>query len=255
MRKFVNTLDHARFESTNALWNRLMLNDPWSVGYVTTLIESRIFENKEAWEEFYYASGEERDKKMSALPPEISKMLNYDALIRKDKAKVQSLKWDLKNLNFQYGRTKPLMVKKGKLLYRGAQYFNIEISEAECIEAVRFRVICQTWNGVVIREKNAVEYLQKLFPKIEFRKTDGKFDHRYAVDFEAYKNGHLICGLQIKPPSYLRSKAPYVLTAKKANERKNGLYFSQYGKPVFDIIFGKGKIENPDAISKIKELI
>ena len=54
MDEFTNKLNTALFESTNALWNDLMLNDPWSVGYVTTLIEMDTFDNKEEWETFYY---------------------------------------------------------------------------------------------------------------------------------------------------------------------------------------------------------
>jgi hypothetical protein len=37
MDEFVNTLNVAGFENTNSIWNLLMLNDPWGVGYVTTL--------------------------------------------------------------------------------------------------------------------------------------------------------------------------------------------------------------------------
>ena len=38
MTEFVLSIDTRKFSSTNALWNDLMLNDPLSVGYVSTLI-------------------------------------------------------------------------------------------------------------------------------------------------------------------------------------------------------------------------
>jgi hypothetical protein len=44
--EFVLNIDANRFRSTNASWNALMLNDPWSVGYVTTLIELVPFAKK-----------------------------------------------------------------------------------------------------------------------------------------------------------------------------------------------------------------
>ena len=51
MDEFVLTIDKDKFRSTNAKWNELMLNDPWSVGYVSTLIEAANWKNKEEWEE------------------------------------------------------------------------------------------------------------------------------------------------------------------------------------------------------------
>lgn len=61
MDEFKLPIDEAKFRSTNGMWNRLMLNDPWSVGYVSTLIELQEWESKEQWEEFYYANGEQRN--------------------------------------------------------------------------------------------------------------------------------------------------------------------------------------------------
>lgn len=54
MEEFVLGIDREKFSSTNAKWNALMLNDPWSVGYVSTLIELQSWQSKEEWEEFYY---------------------------------------------------------------------------------------------------------------------------------------------------------------------------------------------------------
>ena len=57
---FQNLIDLNKFKSTNAIWNELKLNSPWSVGYVTNLIESSIFSSKEEWRDYYYNSGKER---------------------------------------------------------------------------------------------------------------------------------------------------------------------------------------------------
>ena len=45
MDEFVLKIDENKFRSTNDTWNRLMLNDPWSVGYVSTLIETTCWRN------------------------------------------------------------------------------------------------------------------------------------------------------------------------------------------------------------------
>ncbi len=39
MDEFILQIDETKFRSTNGPWNNLCLNDPWSVGYVSTLIE------------------------------------------------------------------------------------------------------------------------------------------------------------------------------------------------------------------------
>ena len=39
MEEFVNIIAPQKYAATNGPWNDLQLNSPWSVGYVTTLIE------------------------------------------------------------------------------------------------------------------------------------------------------------------------------------------------------------------------
>ena len=255
MYEFVNKLNIGKFESSNGIWNQLMLNDPWSVGYVTTLIESRIFKSKEDWENFYYLSGEQRNTQLSKLSKDVADRLNNEQLVRIDKPQIESMGWTLKNLNFQFGRTQEQFSIKGKILFNEALRKNIDISEDECIEAVRFRTICQTWNGVVVREQNTIALLKKIFPSITFEKTIGEFDYEFAVDYQLNYSGKLICGIQIKPNSYVVSKSPYVKVAREANRKKNESYTQKYGVKVYDIIFEKGNILNPEIITTIKQLV
>ena len=78
-----------------------------------------------------------------------------------------------------------------------------DITAEECIECVRFRTICETWNGIVIRERNTVTILKVVsFRHADFVKVDGAFDHLYAVDYEIFLRGKPVCGVQIKPQSY-----------------------------------------------------
>jgi len=255
MDEFINSLNIARFESTNGLWNDLMLNDPWSVGYVTNLIETTEFRNKEEWEEFYYNSGENRDAELCKLSPELKEKLDNEQLILKNKNEIADLSKDLKNLNFNFGRTKLQIKQKGKILYQSAIKKGIDITETECAEAVRFRTICQTWNGVVIRERKTINLLKQNFSELNFQKTNGHFDYEYAVDYQAFKGNVLICGIQIKPASYTRSNATYVIKAKSANKRKNEKYTEKFKVPVFDIFFEKGQILNSQVLRKIKEIV
>jgi hypothetical protein len=116
---------------------------------------------------------------------------------------------------------------------------------------VRFRVICETWNGVIVRERNTIQVLKEKFPDYEFRKVSGEIDHQYAVDYEVYKNGKLTVAIQIKPQSYTW-KAPYILKARQANMFKNQEYFKNFGVRVYDIIADtKGNIQNQEVLKNL----
>lgn len=249
--EYILTIDAQKFKSTNAAWNNLMLNDPWSVGYVTTLIELVQFENKEDWEKFYYESGEQREQLIANLDVGQQNIVNDETLIRINKNAVSQLSWDLKNLNTQYGRTNNRLYKKGQILFDTVRNNGLGLTVDECVECVRFRVICETWNGVIVREKNTVQNLLKKFPNTEFRKVSGEMDYKYAVDYELYKNGILTSAIQIKPKSYTFN-APYIERAKSANKRKNQEYLKIFGAQVYDVISdSKGNIVNIEILKNL----
>jgi hypothetical protein len=253
--EFINTVDLDKFRATNAHWNNLLLNDPWSVGYVSTLIEMQNFSSKEAWEQFYYDSGALRNEQISKCSEWDKQLLNDSGLKYTNPNKIYGLSWDLKNLNFQYGRTEVQMAEKGKILFDFVSSQNINISLEECVESVRFRTICETWNGIILREKNTIEVLKKQFPKLTFEKTSGEFDHKFAVDYELKLSEKLVCGIQIKPKSYL-GNAPYLKKAQQANKYKNAEYIKSFGKPVMDIISQlNGVILNPEIVQIIDNQI
>ena len=234
MDEFINKIDPAKFRKTNVPWNDLMLNDPWSVGYVTTLILLKPFANKEEWEEFYYEMGSYRQKKLQGLPKAQVLLLNDEQLVRTNSKMIISLR-ELRNINNQNGRTKKELESKGGILYTHIKDKHPEISLQDCIEAVRFRVICETWNGVILREKRTVKKLEEKFTEFTFRSTSGEEDHLYAVDFEVYKGSLRVCGIQIKPKSYTFD-SPYLRRAKAANHQKFEKYKRDFGVPVFTII-------------------
>lgn len=248
MEEFKLSIDVGKFRSTNAAWNNLMLNDPWSVGYVSQLIETKEWSSKEEWEQFYYDSGEERQR---LIPPTYQELLNDDSLQLTQKNRIQALSWQLKNLNYQYGRTKEDLMSKARKLNSVA----INLTLAECYECVRFRTICETWNGIIVRENNTIKNLSQLFPNLEFRKTDGNIDHTYAVDYEVLCDGVLKCGIQIKPKSYMFN-APYLQKARYANQQKYAAYTKLKGVPVLTIISkGNGEIVNEETLRELRDAV
>lgn len=250
MEEFVLSIDRAKFSSTNAMWNKLMLNDPWSVGYVSTLIELQPWSSKEDWESFYYESGKQRKTLLGAN----AALLEDYSLVRTNSSRVDALSFDIKNLNTQYGRTPEDLAHKAQTLYDAVKNNGHDLTLEDCVECVRFRVICETWNGIILRENNTIQTLQTSFPQLTFTKTSGEDDHKYAVDFEVSQSGILICGIQVKPKSYTWN-VPYVIKARSANRLKNAEYSRIKGIPVFDIISKtNGEILNPRALDEIKML-
>ena len=176
MDEFINTLDRSLFESTNYIWNSLKLNDPWGVGYVTALIEQKQFSSKEEWENYYYESGEKRNSEILKLPKDVRDLLDNESIILTDKKRIGELESDILKYNYYYGRTRDQLLKKGRILFTKALATKIEISEQQCVEAVRFRTICQTWNGVVVRERNTIDRLKSLLKDMQFIKASGEMD-------------------------------------------------------------------------------
>jgi len=258
MEKFENQLDPSKFRSTNSAWNELRLNAPWNVGYVATVIEAKPFSSKEEWERFYYESGRQRNDEIGELPSEIATQLNDKTLPKTDPGRVKSFDKRYKRLNFNRGRTRDQLGEIGQMLYKHVAASGTSISQEECAECVRFRTICETWNGVVIRERNTVETLEREFPDVSFEQTRGEKDHDYAIDYEILVGDQVACGIQIKPVSYKkRLWVPYLKRAHQANKRKHRAYERDYGCKAFYIYSeSSGEIVNgQDAFPLIRQAV
>jgi len=247
---FILSIGRDKFRSTNGIWNNLRLNDPWSVGYVSDLIASKPFRMKEEWEEFYYNSGLERSHQLLKLAPKTRNLLNNFLLIKQNPARIKTIPKNLTVLNTRYGRTKNDLMLKAKFLCKET---NHALSLEECFFCVRFRTICETWNGIIVCEKNTIKNLQTKFPQILFRKVEGERDYKYAIDYELFYAEKLLGAIQIKPKSY-SGNAPYIKKAKKANEQKHHSYNKVYGRNVrFVIADMRGNIlNNDDFISRLQ---
>lgn len=248
---FTNDLEYRKFQYTNKIWNEIKMNSPWSVGNVSYLINSHNFRNKEEWKEFYFKSGEDRLAKMKKLSSSDVAKLN---LIEMD----ETLSYGIKNVNFKFGRTRDELIHKGHVLYeavlRDGNKMGLTIKE--CIYAVMFRTIGETWNGIIQRELNTIKVLEETINNkaLIVKKVNGDFDATYAVDFELYINNHLLCGIQVKPPSYLTGTTQELQDIKVINEEKNKLYAEKYKSKVH-YIYSKinGTIDNVAVIDEIIE--
>lgn len=245
---FVNEISKEKFKSTNELWNKLGLNKAWSVGYTTNLIKQKKFKNKEEWYTHYFQSGEDRLEKIKQLSQNEVNLLKSNNI---------SQNKELNKLNFNYGRTKQEIAQKGVILYEeilkeGNPH---HLTESECKYIAYYRVVCETWNGVIGREiatkDTVINHFNEKGYEISFIDTSGSFDYNYGVDFEVYYEGNIVCGIQIKPESY-KAEKPYLEVAKKINENKNNKYKSKFGRNVHYIYAShRGCISNIEILDTI----
>lgn len=199
---FINKINHNKFSATNKFWNLYCFNSPENVGMLSDLINQKAFSSKEEWEEYYYEHGRSKEQ-IKKIGEEFYLKIN-EFLSQNDE-------------------------------FIGDMEYMSQLTLEECIECVRFRVICETWNGIVVRETNTINQLiQRYGDKFTFNKTEGNIDYNYAVDFFMYYNGTLICGIQIKPESYTEFNTN-TKEAWKANKVKNEKFTEIYNVPVVTI--------------------
>jgi hypothetical protein len=129
------------------------------------------------------------------------------------------------------------------------------LSEAVCYDYVKFRVLGQTWNGM-LNEINLIEELKQEFPNIDFKKADYDLDENYFTDWQAYSNDTLFLGLQIKPITYMYMNTPYQNQAKLNHERQRTNYKEKFKVPHFLIYYENGKLyEKQKVLNQINILL
>ncbi|WP_438265799.1 MjaI family restriction endonuclease [Clostridium disporicum] len=241
-------MESKRFSSTNYLWNELGLNKGWSIGVLSSIIKQKRFKCKEDWYNYYFESGEKRLKKIETLN------LNEKGLLNSD---TPSINKELNKLNFNYGRTKSEIAEKGTLLFEALEKEGNphNLTKRECMYIAYYRIICETWNGIMCREKNTTtkltQYLIELGYEVSLIDTSGKFDSYYGVDFELYYEGYIVCGIQIKPVSYTKTNEGLQKSI-ELNKVKNNLYNEKFNRNVY-YIYSKqnGYIENKEVIDEL----
>jgi len=125
------------------------------------------------------------------------------------------------------------------------QKYKIDLVTAK--KYVHFRVIGQTWNGM-INEENIIKELEKEYLNIYFLKTEYEKDEQYFTDWEAWHRKTLLFGIQIKPISYSKMFTPYQLKAKENHKKQSDKYSKKYGVPHIIIYYENKKIHNKQSV-------
>ena len=125
-----------------------------------------------------------------------------------------------------------------------------KIDKVDAAEYVHFRVIGQTWNGMMYEIK-CINTLQEYFPNLTFRKTPFEIDDQYCTDWEAYSD-KLLFGIQIKPESYIYMNSPYQNKAKERHQEQVEKYKEKFKVPHYFVYYADGKmIQDIDLFNKI----
>ena len=111
------------------------------------------------------------------------------------------------------------------------------IDQTNAKRYVYFRIIGQTWNGMV-NEFRVIEQLQEKFPTIEFKKTDFKKDNELFTDWEGFTNsGELLFGIQVKPITYYFMGQDWQLKVKESHKGKIQTYENLYHVPHYMVYY------------------
>lgn len=249
-------LDPKILQSTNAMWNELRLNAPWSVGYVAYLIDQNVFESYEDWARYYFNSGHERKTLINSEWSVFKQDLEYqiprpsDKLGKIDRTNIPNACLDL---NYYFGRDEEDLLEKAAILIHHLPKLQLSLNEG--LEIVKHRVLKETWNGIVVREQNCIVGLSQIFPHVNFVSSPAAFDHQYAIDFVAKIDDVPIFAIQIKPESY-KANLPYIIKAQKANYLKHQSFYQKYGIRIFTLLAShSGEIINLSALERIKSLL
>lgn len=225
--------------NTERIWDVSHIRTTWSVGSFSYLIDQFKSNDLTSFINAYYKSGEDRLQEISKLPENFQKyLLDYKLYITKPFV-ARSIPKNISYLNTRYGRTKEELKTKAldlKLLCEGK---NLQLSSDECFDLVCYRLFNQTWDGLILREKNTIENLEKKYPNIRFKKTSHNIDEVYSIDFEMFdQSDKLVGALQIKPVSYMHA-GNSIAKDKKLHEKGNKKYFKMFNVPIFYIFSEK----------------
>lgn len=248
--------DKSKLANSQGIWNHLYLNDPWSIGYVSNLIETASFQSKSYWEQFYFESGEERNRIVADLPVEKQQLLNDELFLFQNREIMMTLPEKFKAVNYEHGRTRSQLNKKAELQFQICRQHHIEITEQESQEIVHFRVIGETWNNMMARKQQVVEHILSLEAEdITVEKTDFDTEKLYAVDYEIKQNQKLLCAIQIKPTSFIKSLSEKVINAQSVFKKKHEQYSVRFNKAVNVIVFENNNFADNTIIKKIEDCI
>lgn len=239
---------------TNKIWNDLRLNSGWSIGIVSKLIQEKKFNSIEEWSNHYFESGEKRLELIKSMDKKYQVILLDPLSSDSDMRKVPN---KLKKVNYEYGRTKKELDLRAAIMYGNLcmQEGFQDLTMIECVNLVIYRVITETYNGVIIREFNTAKNLKKQLCGT-LKHSSPSMDSIYGVDYCLYSKNKLAAGIQVKPLSYKHSNKDYIRDAMALNKQKENKLYKDYGIPLYYVFSNyNGEIYNAEVVEDINNYL
>lgn len=147
-----------------------------------------------------------------------------------------------------------------KELMRFFDYSSLD--ESEYCKMVECRLMYETWLGYIAERESCkclIDLLKKDKYEITIKRLSPYEDNKYAVDFFVYCAEGLVCGIQIKPDTYYKSKQPAVKQAITDNEKKNKGFVEKYKTSVEYVYYKKlsandYRLVNNGVVERIEKL-
>lgn len=239
------------------IWNMLKLNQSYSIGSLKYLFKECNSQIRKNWENFYYESGQKRKTLLKKLPKEKRELIEDFTLPQRYKYHEieEMLTPEELELNTKYGRTKDDLRKIASFfrneLQKEPKFKNL--NGQTVFEYVVLRVIHETYLGFQ-REWNTIHFLEENYPQLKFLPASHEKDIVYAIDCEVFKDGQLICGLQIKSSQYNRSRNSHMNKVRKMNNYKNYCYKKEFNVPVYYVYSSRqGIVENRFVLEQLEK--
>ena len=235
----------ALYRQANQVWSKYKLNTVESIGPTMRLLKKSQPKSIEEWHKSYNKSGESLKK---AMTKHTLKSYHND---------ITMLRRAVLSVKREYGRTDEDMLKIAKDFQNKLSQEGIRMDLETCYNFTFIKCVDDTYLGYR-REQAAERILTDFCNKHGYVlvDTDENTDVHNAVDFEIWKDGSRVVGLQVKGDGYRKSlergedkELQRIDSVRRQNNQK---YIEKYGVPVFYVfITDDFQLSNTQVLNQI----
>lgn len=224
-----------QFRKTNKLWNECRFNSPYLIGPIMKLAKNSGAKNWIEFKEYYFVSGNKRDDYY------LEDGINPTYIL----TKTGQLRFIKNNKEMKMGRSEQFINDLIKDWESCLKMNGFDVSYEFARISVYQRIFVDTMKGHEM-ETYICDLLNNIYKQFEFKKASPMIDESYNVDIECYYKNERVCGIQVKPISYLKGKKNQegVKMAQTINDNKNDSYLCNFGASVFYVYYNINSANN-----------
>ena len=226
---FINYLPKNIYKFLNSIWTDMHYGSPHIIGLLFSMVEETAYPSWKKWEEHYYLSGNQRIELLQRLSEDFKeRALNPGRFSKKE------ISWPIYEVNYFHGRTKNEVFNIAKSLHNNSHrsFPDLDISFSETLEFVRFKIIGEPWNQLLIRYTRTVSELRNMVPQIQIKRAKIEFVKNYGFQGLITKNDKPRAGIQVKSAGWLK-QFNLLRNQIRNSEEKVNAYKEEFGTEVF----------------------